>query len=126
LGGLMRTSPLGKIYTDGSIIVKQGDTGNLMYIILKGEVEVIREDDGEPVLLATLKKGDIFGEMALFSGQPRSATIRSKGETRVLTVDKRLFMTRVHEDPSFAFQLLKRMAERILQLDEEIGRLRSK
>ena len=77
----MRTSPLGKIYTDGSIIVKQGDTGNLMYIILKGEVEVLREDDGEQVILSTLKKGDIFGEMALFSGQPRSATVRSKGET---------------------------------------------
>ena len=122
----MRTSPLGRIYTDGSVIVKQGDTGNLMYIILKGEVEVIRENNGEQIVLSTLKKGDIFGEMALFSGQPRSATIRSKGETRVLTVDKRLFMTRVHEDPSFAFQLLRRMAERILRLDEEITRLRSK
>ena len=122
----MRTSPLGKIYTDGSIIVKQGDSGNLMYIILKGEVEVIREDGGEQVILSTLTKGDIFGEMALFSGQPRSATIRSKGETRILTVDKRLFMTRVHEDPSLAFLLLKRMAERISQLDEEITRLQSK
>ena len=122
----MRTSPLGKIYTDGSIIVKQGDKGNLMYIILKGEVDVIREDGGEQVILSTLKKGDIFGEMALFSGQPRSATIRSKGETRLLTVDKRLFMTRVHEDSSFAYQLLKRMADRILQLDGEMTRLQSK
>ncbi len=121
----MRTSPLGKIYSDGSIIVKQGDTGNLMYIILKGEVEVIRDVDGKQVILSVLKKGDIFGEMALFSGQPRTATIRSKGETRLLTVDKRLFMTRVHEDPSFAFKLLKRMADRISQLDEEITKLHS-
>ena len=122
----MRTSPLGKIYSDGSIIVKQGDTGNLMYIILKGEVEVIRDVDGKQVILSVLKKGDIFGEMALFSGQPRTATIRSKGEARLLTVDKRLFMTRVHEDPSFAFKLLKRMADRISQLDEEISKLQSK
>lgn len=122
----MRTSPLGKIYSDGTTIVRQGEKGNLMYIILKGEVEVIREVDGEQVILSVLKKGDTFGEMALFSGQPRTATIRSKGETRILTVDKRLFMTRVHEDPSFAYQLLKRMADRISWLDEEIIKLQSK
>ena len=122
----MRTSPIGKIYTDGTTIFQQGETGNLMYIILEGEVEVSREVNGKEVILTILTKGDIFGEMALFSKQPRTATVRSRGDTRIITVDKRLFMMRVHEDPSFAFQLLKRMADRISLLTEERTRLQAK
>ena len=60
----------------GQIIVKQGDLGDRMYLITEGEVEVLREDKGNTSLLATLGCGEYFGEMAILSKQPRSATVR--------------------------------------------------
>ena len=122
----MRTSLLGKIYQDGEAIIRQGDEGNHMYVIQKGKAEVVRETDGKSILLSTLSDGDIFGEMALFEKEPRSATVRAKGEVRVLTVDKKTFLKRVHEDPSLAFQILKKMSERIRQLDSEMAEMKTK
>jgi CRP-like cAMP-binding protein len=121
----MDTGALGKVYNDRDVIVRQGDEGNCMYVIQAGEVEVVREGDGAEVALAVLGAGDVFGEMALFDREARSATVRAKGEARVLTLDKRTFMRRVHEDPSVAFRILQRMSHRIRQLNEEVARLKT-
>jgi CRP/FNR family transcriptional regulator, cyclic AMP receptor protein len=122
----MGSGDLGKLCKDGEQIVRQGDTGDCMYVVLQGEVEVLLEEAGGEQVLSTLKAGDIFGEMALFSREPRSATVRAKGEARVLTVDRQGFMKRIHKDPSLAFAILDKMSERIRRLDTEIVRLQNK
>ena len=65
--------------------------------------------------------GQFFGEMALFDRDVRSATVRAYGRARVLTVDKRNFMRRVHEDPSLAFRLVETMSNRIRFLVDRIA-----
>jgi CRP/FNR family transcriptional regulator, cyclic AMP receptor protein len=120
----MRIGAMGKIYPDGSEIVKQGEVGNSMYIVQKGEVEVVYSDGERQIVLSVLGPGDVFGDMALFTKSPRSATVRAKDQAIVLTIDKQGFLKRVHEDPSFAFLILKQMSERILKLDEEVSRLK--
>jgi flavin-dependent dehydrogenase len=116
---------LGKIYNSGEIIVRQGDVGECMYFIQSGKVEVIRESDGKEVKLAELGQGEFFGEMALFEKGVRSATVRPLGEVRVLSVDKRLFLRKIHEDPALAFRIMQKMSRRIRDLDKELGTLRS-
>jgi flavin-dependent dehydrogenase len=116
---------LGKIYNSGEIIVRQGDVGECMYFIQSGKVEVIRESDGKDVKLAELGHGEFFGEMALFEKGVRSATVRPLGEVRVLSVDKRLFLRKIHEDPALAFRIMQKMSRRIRDLDKELGNLRS-
>jgi flavin-dependent dehydrogenase len=116
---------LGKIYKSGEAIVRQGDIGECMYIIQSGQVEVIRESDGKDVKLAELGKGEFFGEMALFEKGVRSATVRPLGEVRVLSVDKRLFLRKIHEDPALAFHIMQKMSLRIRELDKELANLRS-
>ena len=116
---------LGKIYNSGEIIVRQGDVGECMYFIQSGKVEVIRESDGKEVKLAELGQGEFFGEMALFEKGVRSATVRPLGEVRVLSVDKRLFLRKIHEDPALAFRIMQKMSRRIRDLDKELGNLRS-
>jgi len=116
---------LGKIYKSGETIVRQGDVGECMYFIQSGKVEVIRESDGKEVKLAELGQGEFFGEMALFEKGVRSATVRPLGEVRVLSVDKRLFLQKIHEDPSLAFRIMQKMSLRIRELDKELGKLRS-
>jgi CRP/FNR family cyclic AMP-dependent transcriptional regulator len=120
----MGTGDLGKTYGDGEIIIRQGDVGDCMYVIQTGQVAVVREDGDQEVHLATLGEGDVFGEMALFDRETRSATVRAVGEARVLTLDKRTFLRRVHEDPSVAFRIVQSMSHRIRQLNDELVRLK--
>jgi CRP-like cAMP-binding protein len=120
----MRYGALGKVYQDGESIVRQGETGNCMFVIQRGEAEVVIDSPEGPLVVAALSTGDVFGEMALFTKHPRSATVRSRGKSRILTVDKRAFMKRIHEDPSLAFHVLQKMAERIQHMNDQLAELR--
>ena len=117
----METGGLGKLYNDGEVIIKQGDSGNCMYVIQSGEVEVIRDNNGKEVRLAIRKEGDFFGEMALFSRELRSATIRALGEARILTVDRKNLLNSIQKDPSLAFRIIETLSKRIRDLSEEIA-----
>ena len=111
---------LGKHYDDGAYIVHQGEVGDCMYIIQSGEVEVIQRHDDKEFCLAVLGAGDFFGEMALFERVPRSASIRASGEVWVLTLEKRTFLRRIHQDPALAFRVLERMSARIRELNHRL------
>jgi CRP/FNR family cyclic AMP-dependent transcriptional regulator len=114
---------LGRVYQDGEAIVRQGEVGDCMYVIQEGKVEVLMEQDGNDVLLMTLEEGDFFGETAIFEHEVRSATVRALGEVRVLTVDERTFLRRIHKDPSLAVRIVQTMSARIRSLIDEVGRL---
>lgn len=116
----MNSGTLGKIYSDKEPIVRQGEVGNCMYVIQQGQVEVIREEAGREVSLAVLKEGDFFGEMAIFEREVRSATVRARGEARVMTVDKKTLLRRIQEDPSLAFNILRTLSQRVRQLNAQL------
>ncbi|HZW35901.1 MAG: cyclic nucleotide-binding domain-containing protein, partial [Deltaproteobacteria bacterium] len=117
------TGSLGKVYLAGEVIVRQGEVGDCMFVIQSGKVEVIQESQGKEVRLAELGEGDFFGEMALFEKDVRSATVRPLGEVRLLTVDKKMFLRKIHEDPSLAFRIMQKMSHRIRELNNELMRV---
>ncbi|MBI4282976.1 MAG: cyclic nucleotide-binding domain-containing protein [Chloroflexi bacterium] len=121
----MDRSTLGKTYRAGEVIVRQGETGDCMYVIQSGKAEVVQSKDGQEVQLAVLGEKDIFGEMAIFQKETRSATVRALTDVRALTVDKRIFLRRVHEDPSFVFPILQKMSQRIRGLNAELTKVRT-
>jgi hypothetical protein len=84
-----------KMYDRGQIIFRQGEPGDCAYFIQSGEVEVIRDENGSESVIATLSEGEYFGEKALISSAPRSATIRAATQTRVGVIHKRRFLTMV-------------------------------
>ncbi len=117
----MERTDLGKTYNDGEFIVRQGEKGNCMYVIQSGQAEVVQAGlNNQEIRLTVLSKGDVFGEMAIFQEEIRSATVRALGKVRVIVVDKRIFLKRVHEDPSFAFTLMQRMSYRIKELNAKL------
>ena len=120
----MDTEALGKIFHDGEVIIHQGDIGDCMYVIQEGQVEIVVEEGGKEIQLAIRRKGDIFGEMAIFEKEKRSATVRAVGTVRLLTVDEKNFIRRVHEDPSLAYRMVEMMANRIRELSNEVARLK--
>jgi CRP-like cAMP-binding protein len=120
----MKAGALGRVYQDGDTLIRQGETGDCMYVIQEGEVEILVEKDGREVRLGVRGTGEIIGETATFEREVRSATARARGPVRALTVDKRTFLRRVQEDPSLAFRLVQMMSHRIRELDDELTRLR--
>jgi CRP/FNR family transcriptional regulator len=123
---IVASGALGKVYEDGEVIICEGDEGNCMFVIQEGKVEVIIDSGGNEVLLGVHGEGQFFGEMAVFDRDVRSATVRALGRARVLTVDKKNFMRRVHEDPSLAFRLVETMSRRIRNLVDKVAALESR
>lgn len=116
---------LGKHYADGEIIIRQGEVGNSMFVIQEGQVEIVEELDGKTVRLGVRGAGQFFGEMSIFEREVRSATVRAQGTARVLTVDEKTLLRRIHEDPSLAYQMVRSMSHRIRELSGEVVRLHS-
>ena len=103
---------MGRLYPPGEVIFRQGEPGACMYLVQKGTLDVI-VDEHEGRVVNTLASGEFFGEMSLLSGEPRSATIRCRDESRVMTVDERAFMRRMREDPLLAFRVLEKLCGRL-------------
>ena len=118
----MKAALLGKHYHDGEIICHQGELGECMYIVQFGSVELIHRDAENEFCLAVLDTGDSFGEAALLQQEIRPATARAIGDAVVLSVEKRAFLHRIHEDASFALKIIRKMAQRIGELERALVR----
>jgi CRP-like cAMP-binding protein len=76
----------------GEVVFREGDRGDWLYVVLDGEVEVVRHVAGQgEVTLRRLGPGECFGEIALVTDAPRSATVRSRGAVDLLAVDRESF-----------------------------------
>lgn len=123
----MSGNALGRVYADGEIVVREGETGECMYTLQEGRLEVLTggRDGRAEVRLGVMEEGAIFGEMAIVEKEVRSATVRALGPARVLTIDKKTFLRRVQEDPSLAFNLLRIMSQRIRNLTAQAAERRA-
>jgi CRP/FNR family transcriptional regulator, cyclic AMP receptor protein len=119
----MQSTVLGRWLKDGQVICRQGELGDCLYIIEKGQVELMRRDGSTEFCLRVLEAGDIWGEGGLLErDHVRTATARAIGEVCVLTIEKRMFLDRIHEDPSFALKIMRRMSRRIRELEDALVR----
>lgn len=96
----------------GKVLIRQGEHGDDLMVIVSGEVAV--ERNGERV--AGLGPGDFFGEIALIVGGPRTATVTAEAPTRLLVVNHRDFHALMEEFPEVAAQVLLTLAHRIRTL----------
>lgn len=119
----MKDNALGKIYEHGEVIFHQGEPGDRMYVIQDGKVEIVKERDGKETVLAVRKQGEFFGEMALFEKEVRMATVRALGRARILSVDQKNLIRRIHQDPSLAYRIIQTMSQRVRELSQEVERL---
>lgn len=120
----MTAAAFGRLYEDGDVIVRRGEAGDSLFVVQDGIVEIVVDGGPTEVVLRSAGRNEILGEMAMFGGGIRSATIRAKGPSRVLTLDKRNFMRRMSEDPSLAFGMMETMALRVRELSDEVVKLR--
>jgi len=101
----------------GETIVREGDGGNSLFLLMDGRVAVIKHrDDGSEVLVCELAAGEVFGEMTLFLDAPRSTTVRALRECDLLQVDRDCFSRLIASNPSLLDQLAEQVAERLDEL----------
>lgn len=106
------------------LIVEQGMPAKAAYIICSGNVKVYTlSADGKEIPLTLLHEGDIFGEMALLDGEPRSATVESLTHIRTLRIEKKPLFDLFHKHPNIMFKLLATLSKKIRMLDATIEEL---
>jgi small-conductance mechanosensitive channel len=101
-----------RIYSQGEPIVRKGQEGNSMYIIVRGGVNVQINDGGVIKTVNTLGENDFFGEMSLLTGQPRSATVVAEKETEVLQIRKSAMKAIFQTNPDLVKSIVEIIEER--------------
>ncbi len=120
----MERGELGKVYSDNDIIFREGETGDVLYVIQSGKVRITKKIPSGDLTIAILNEGDIFGEMAIFDRLPRSATAMAYGKARILTVDKKKLFQTISKDPTLAFKIVETMSKRIRKIDDELTKVK--
>lgn len=99
-----------KRFAKDEIVIRKGDSGRYLFIIVSGKVEVTGENN---VSIASLGPGEVFGEMSLLSGNPVGATIRVAEPARILFISRRDFQKILHQFPSFQTYFSRLLVQRL-------------
>jgi CRP/FNR family transcriptional regulator, cyclic AMP receptor protein len=97
----------------GDFLFREGDSGDKMYVLLEGEIEIFLGD----FMLETAGPGVLIGEMALIDDSPRTANAVAKTACRLAQIDRRRFYFLVQQYPHFATHVMKTLADRLRDMN---------
>ena len=116
---IVAQSAIRSAYAPGELILRRGDSGDSMFVIYRGSVEVrLPSADGNAQQVANLTSGNFFGEMALLTGEPRNADVRAASEVETLEIRKGVLQQLLDNNEALAEALSRTITERQLRLDE--------
>ena len=110
----------GRDFKAGDVLFREGETGEEMYVIQSGLVQVLKRIGADERALATLGRGEFLGEMAILNGKPRTATAVVLEDARCLVLDGRTLESMITKNPEIAMRLIKKLARRLDNADEMI------
>ncbi len=110
-------------YRAGEVVFREGDGGDTCYIVRSGLARAVRQhSDGRSITLAHFGAGDIFGELAMFDEEPRSATVDVIEEVEVVAIPGRDMQRLMREYPDIAVKLNAALAQRLRATNERLAR----
>lgn len=112
---IFRHAEHSEIFTAGEVIFRQGEPGEVMYVVQEGEVELWLNEQ----LQETIGPGSVFGEMALLNSSERNISAIARTECRVVPFNQTRFKVYVHHTPYFAIQVMQIMADRLHRMCQE-------
>jgi CRP-like cAMP-binding protein len=112
-----------KTYAPGTVVFREGETGDEMYIIQRGKVRVSKDFSGKPHLIAVLEKGEFFGEMAIVSRLRRSATVTAIDEVEALAFDRDGLLKMITRNPRIGLSIIDRLCRRLQAAHREVQHL---
>jgi CRP/FNR family transcriptional regulator, cyclic AMP receptor protein len=110
----------GKFYPAGTTLFREGDVGNEMFVIHSGKVELTRRLKDRDTTLTILPPGEFFGEMAIVNRRPRSASAIVHEDAWLLVIDSRTFEAMIRGKAEIAVRMIKAMAGRLEQANQQI------
>ena len=108
----------------GSILFKEGDDGEHLYVIIEGKLKLgTSSGDGRENLLSILGPGEMFGELSLFDPGPRTSTATAVTDAKLLSLSHEKVIPWLKQNPEVSLQLLARLAQRLRRTNEAVGDL---
>jgi len=112
-------------YLMGDIIFSEGDLGTEMYIVQSGVVEIFKKIRGRQKVLASLEKGDFFGEMSVLEDVSRTASARAKTDVELVRINQTTFDQMIKGNTEIAVRMLRKLSRRLREttdlLEDALG-----
>src|SRR5215210_1326863 len=112
-----------RTYPAGTIILREGDPGDTCYVLERGQARVTRQHaDGRTITLTNVGTGEIFGELAMFGGEVRSATVEAVDDVRAVAILAGDLKRLLNDHPEIAVKLLSALGEKLREANARIAR----
>ena len=109
---------------DETVVLEGDDSVQALYLIATGSVQVYMTGiDGRETILSFLERGDFFGEMSLIDGEPRSASVRTVTDAKLLVIHRESFLSLLRKTPEIAMSLMSELCKRLRKANRQIGSL---
>jgi CRP-like cAMP-binding protein len=112
-------------YDSGQVMFNAGDAADAAYIIIEGTVEISVPTPSGPIIVNTLGKNELLGEIAIFGDVPRTATAKALTRIETLKISKELFIKVIRENPDAAIELIRILAGRLANTTSQLTRTRT-
>lgn len=112
-------------YRAGERLFEKGDEGDSAFIVIMGSVDVLVPVDGGEKAVATLGRGEVFGEMAVLTEEPRSTAIAAHDDLKVLRIDRPALLSLLREFPDIAIELIRVLARRLATTTRDYAETRA-
>ena len=110
-----------KVVSAGSTIFAKGDAGNSLFAVCAGTVKVSNQSsEGKDAIFNLINAGEIFGEIALLDGQPRTADARALTDCELMVIERRDFIPLVKSEPDIALKLIEVLCARLRRTSEQV------
>jgi CRP/FNR family transcriptional regulator, cyclic AMP receptor protein len=110
-------------FTPGTVLFTEGDSGNELYVIRKGKVQISRKIAHKEFIMAVIPEGSFFGEMSLLLNRPRSATATVIESSQIMVFDQKTFMRMISSQSNIAISIMKNLAQRLFRANIQIETL---
>lgn len=101
-------------YSTSEVIFEEGSMGRELYVVLAGKVNIVKNPGPSAAVVASLGKGEFFGEMAVIDGSPRSASaVSAIDHTKVMRINHARFVYLVSQQPAFALMIMDALSRRL-------------
>jgi CRP-like cAMP-binding protein len=110
------------IYDPGQTLMKAGDAADAAYVLIEGTAEVTVASPKGPLVISTMGRNEIVGEIAIFGDVPRTATVTATTRVEALKISKELFINIIRQNPEAAIEVLRVLATRLANTTRQLTR----
>ncbi len=109
-------------YDPGQSVVREGEAADAVYVLIEGTVEITVSSRTGPIMVNTIGRNEIIGEIGIFGDVPRTATVTATSRVEALKISKDLFINVVRQNPDAAIELLRILATRLANTTRQLTR----